>query len=125
VNYPRDIGDLALTLETSEVKGTGRVPDFVVDLSIDLSRIALTIDDGRHKGGLDIAVFCQNADGDGIGDLWQKMDLNLSEPTYQRMLRDGLTYSGRVTVTGPVKHVKVVVYDYASDRIGSVMRQVR
>ena len=53
------------------------------------------------------------------------MDLNLSDATYQRMTRDGITYSGRVVVTGLVKYVKVVVYDYTSDRIGTIMRQVR
>jgi hypothetical protein len=41
------------------------------------------------------------------------------------MLRDGLPYSGRVIVTGLVKHVKVVVYDYATDRVGTITRQVR
>jgi VWFA-related protein len=125
VNYSQDIRDLDLTLKTSEAKGTGRVPDFVVDLTIGIAKIGLTPEDGRHKGGLDIAVFCQNANGDGVGDLWQKMDLNLSETTYQRMLRDGLPYSGRVTVTGLVKHVKVVVYDYATDRVGTITKQVR
>ena len=125
VNYPRDIGDLELSLKTSEVKGSGRVPDFVVDVTIGIANVGLTLEDGRHKGGLDIAVFCQNANGDGVGDLWQKMDLNLSEATYQRMLREGLPYSGRVTVTGIVKHVKIVVYDYATDRVGTIMRHVR
>ena len=112
-------------LKTSEVKGTNRVPDFVVDVTIGIANVGLTLEDGRHKGGLDIAVFCQNANGDGVGDLWQKMDLNLSEATYQRMLREGLPYSGRVTVTGIVKHVKIVVYDYATDRVGTIVRQVR
>ncbi|MGE5834528.1 MAG: VWA domain-containing protein [Acidobacteriota bacterium] len=125
VNYPRDIGDLELILKTSEVKGSGRLPDFVVDVTIGIANVGLTLEDGRHKGGLDIAVFCQNANGDGVGDLWQKMDLNLSAATYQRMLREGLPYSGRLTVTGAVKHVKVVVYDYATDRVGTIMRQVR
>ena len=125
VNYPQDIRDLDLALKTSEVKGSGRVPDFLVDLTIGIAKIGLAPEDGRHKGGLDIAVFCQNANGDGVGDLWQKMDLNLSETTYQRMLRDGLPYSGRVIVTGLVKHVKVVVYDYATDRVGTITRQVR
>lgn len=125
VSYPRDIGDLELILKTSEIKGSGRAPDFVVDLTIGLANVGLALDDGRHKGGLDIAVFCQNANGDGVGDLWQKMDLNLSEATYQRMLREGLPYSGRVTVAGLVKNVKVVVYDYATDRVGTIMRQVR
>ncbi|HYN06646.1 MAG TPA: VWA domain-containing protein [Vicinamibacterales bacterium] len=125
VNYPQDIRDLDIQLKTSEVKGTGRVPDVVVDLTIDISKIGLTIADGRHRGGLDIAVFCQNADGDPVGDLWQKMDLNLSDATHLRMTRAGLSYSGRIPVTGIVKYVKVVVYDYASDRIGTVMRQVR
>jgi VWFA-related protein len=124
-NYTQDINDLPLKLATSEVKGSSRFADFVVNLTIDISQIGLVLDSDRHRGGLDIAVFCQNADGDAVGDLWQKMDLNLSEATYQRMLKEGLTYSGRITVTGLVKHVKVVVYDYASDRVGSILRQVR
>ena len=125
MNYPQDIHDLDLTLKTSEIKASGRAPDFVVDLTIGIAKIGLTLEDGRHKGGLDIAVFCQNANGDGVGDLWQKMNLNLSEETYQRMLREGLPYSGRLTVTSLVKHVKVVVYDYATDRVGTITRQVR
>jgi VWFA-related protein len=125
VNYPQDIRDLDFTLKTSEVKGSGRVPDFVADLTIDIAKIGLTLSDGRHTGGLDIAVFCQNANGDPVGDLWQKMGLNLSDATHQRMMREGLTYSGRMPVTGLVKYVKVVVYDYTSDRIGTIMRQVR
>jgi VWFA-related protein len=125
VNHPQDIRDLNITLETSEVKGSSRFADFVVNLTIDISKISLVLDGSRHRGGLDIAVFCQNADGDPVGDIWQKMDLNLSEATYQQMLKEGLTYSGRVTVTGLVKHVKVVVYDYTSDRLGTVLRQVR
>jgi VWFA-related protein len=125
VNHPLDIKDLEFKLDTSEVKGAGRFPDFVATLSIDISRIGLTLDGGRRKGGLDIAVFCQNADGDAIGDVWQKMDLNLSEATYQRMLKEGLPYSGRITVTGFVKHAKVVVYDYTSDRLGTALKQVR
>ena len=125
VNHPQDIKDLEFKLDTSEVKGTGKFPDFVATLSIDISKIGLTVDGGRRKGSLDIAVFCQNADGDAIGDVWQKMDLNLSEATYQRMLKEGLPYTGRITVTGFVKHAKVVVYDYTSDRLGTALKQVR
>jgi VWFA-related protein len=125
VNYPQDIKDLAIKVETEEVKGSGRFPDFVANLTIDVTKIGLRLDGGRYKGGLDIAVFCQNADGDGVGDIWQKMDLNLSEATYQRMLKDGLSYTGRITVTGLVKHAKIVVYDYTSDRLGTALKQIR
>jgi VWFA-related protein len=125
VSYARDIADLDLELGTAEIKGAGRFPDFAVDLRIDIRKIALTIAEGRHKGALDIAVFCQDAEGNGIGDLWQKMELNLSQATFERMSKEGLSYNGRIPLSGVVKHVKVVVYDYASDRIGTIMRQVR
>jgi VWFA-related protein len=125
VNYRQDIRDLDLTLKAFEARGKGRLPDFVVELTINLAKVGLTIEDGRHKGGLDIAVFCQDANGEGVGDLWQKMNLNLSEATFQRMSKEGVTYTGRITPTRLVKHVKVVVYDYASDRIGTILRQVR
>jgi hypothetical protein len=41
------------------------------------------------------------------------------------MLKDGIAYTGRVTVSRPVKFVKVVVYDFGADRVGTLMRQVR
>ncbi len=125
VSYPRDIKDVDLTLGTAEIKGQGRFPDFAVEVKIDIAKVALTMVDGRHKGALDIAILCQDAAGNGIGDLWQKMDLNLSEATFERMSKDGLTSTAGSPVTGLVKNVKVVVYDYASDRIGTIMRQVR
>ena len=41
------------------------------------------------------------------------------------MLKDGITYSSRVTVARSVKFVKVVVYDFGADRVGTLVRQVR
>jgi hypothetical protein len=41
------------------------------------------------------------------------------------MLRGGVTHTARVRVSKPVAGVKVAVYDYASDRVGTIVRRVR
>ena len=44
---------------------------------------------------------------------------------FQRILASGLTYNGRVGVSAAARHVKVVVYDYGADLIGSAMVQIK
>jgi hypothetical protein len=80
---------------------------------------------GRQLASLDVAVFCQDDSGEPTGDRWETIDLKLLPETHARMLKDGITYTGRVTVARPVKFVKVVVYDFGADRVGTLLRQVR
>jgi len=124
-SYPPEIKDVRFSMKTSVVKGTNKVPDFVVDLTIDASTVGFVAEGGRQLASLDVAVFCQDDNGEPTGDRWETMDLKLLPETHARMLKDGVTYTGRVTVARPVKFVKVVVYDFGADRVGTMMRQVR
>ena len=124
-NYPEEIKDVRFSMKTSVVKGTNRVPDLVVDLTIDAATVGFLLDNGRQLGSLDVAIFCQDADRESAGDRWETIDLKLLPETYARMLKDGVTYSSRVTVAKPVKFVKVVVYDFGADRVGTMVRQLR
>lgn len=124
-SYPAEIKDVRFSLKTSTVKGAGKAPDFVADLVIDASSIGFRADNGRQLASLDIAVFCQDDSGEPTGDRWETLDLKLLPETHARMLKDGITYSSRVTVSKPVKFVKVVVYDFGGDRVGTLLRQVR
>jgi VWFA-related protein len=124
-SYPQEIRDVRFSMRTSVVKGTDRMPDFVVELSIDASTVSFLADGGRQLASLDIAVFCQDEQGDSTGDRWETLDLKLLPDTHARMLKDGITYTGRVTVARAVKFVKVVVYDFGADRVGTMLRQVR
>lgn len=47
------------------------------------------------------------------------MDLKLSDESFRRFQAEGASYTARVPLTGPAIHVKVVVYDYASDLLGT------
>ncbi len=124
-SYPPEIKDVRFSMKTSMAKGTGKVPDFVAEFTIDASTIGFRADSGRQVASLDIAVFCQDENGEPTGDRWETLDLKLLPETHARMLKDGITYSSRVTVAKPVKFVKVVVYDFGGDRVGTVLRQVR
>jgi len=60
-----------------------------------------------------------------IGDESDHLDINVPEATYQQWLQTGLRRTIRVDVPDQPKYVKVVVYDYGSDRVGSVMVAVK
>ena len=121
-NYPQEIKDVRFSMKTSVVKGANRVPDFVVDLTIDASTVGFLLDNGRQLASLDVAIFCQDGNGEPTGDRWETIDLKLLPETHARMLKEGITYSGRVTVSKAVKFVKVVVYDFGADRVGTMVR---
>ena len=55
----------------------------------------------------------------------EKADLRLKDETHARLLKEGFPHSTRVALKGRVRYVKVIVYDYASDRLGSAVVEVK
>ena len=125
-NYDRHIGDIGLTVKASAVeRESGRGRDALVDVKIDPSRVSFTETGDRHVGALNISVFCGDAREKVVGELWNTMDLALTQETYDCFMRDGIPYTARVPLTGELRYVKVIVYDYAADLLGSVITRVR
>jgi hypothetical protein len=77
--------------------------------------------DGRHAGSLDVTVFCGDARENLVGQSTQQMNFKLLDELHRRFLTDGIPYSVRVPVRAPATYVKVVVYDYAADLLGSAV----
>jgi hypothetical protein len=125
ISQVRELRDLPIAMKTSDTTRVDRAFDFVVELTIDPSRVAFVVQGGRHRASLQVAVFCQDAEENPVGDLWQTINLNLTPATFEQLQRHGITHTARVRVTKPVAGVKVVVYDFASDRVGTVVTQVR
>ncbi len=120
VAYDGDVHDLEVSLKASFVKGEGGAkPGMSVEVRIDLARVKFEEVGDRRVAVLDIAVFCSDAEDDLVGDLWRKMDLNLTEDTYRRLMKDGVTYTALVPVKSRPSHVKVVVYDRGADLVGT------
>ena len=74
---------------------------------------------------LDVSVLCQDESGDPTGDLWQRINIRLSPTEWEAAQRAGVTFTLTVPVKAVVKTVKVIVYDFASDRLGSATKIVR
>jgi len=125
VNYGGELNDVPFRLNTSTAKGANRVPDFVAELTIDPSRVTFSEANGGRAAELDVSVLCQDESGDPTGDLWQRINIRLSPAEWESAQRAGVTLTLKVPVKALVKTVKVIVYDFASDRLGSATKIVR
>ena len=103
-----------------DASGAGQVR---VDVTIDTSRLAFELVNGRHVGSVEVAVFAMDNRQRQVVDLWQRVELDLSEATYQKFAAGGIPYNATLQLPAPqqAQAVKVVVYDYAADLVGSVV----
>jgi hypothetical protein len=92
---------------------------------IDISRMGFETEADRRVGSLDIDVFCGSDKEVLVGESWEKASFRLKDETYQRLLKEGYLYTTRVPLKGRARFVKVVVYDYASDRLGTAVLTVK
>jgi VWFA-related protein len=95
-----------------------------VDVEIDFAQIKATAESDRHAAKLEVVVFCSDARQRVVGEKWMTLDLKLKDDTFARALAEGFHHAASVPVSGPVRFVKVVVYDYATGRVGSVIARV-
>jgi hypothetical protein len=96
-----------------------------VDVTIDTTRLTLTPTDGRHAGSVEVAVFTLDGRQRQIQDLWQRLELDLSEATYLKFKAGGIPYSATFPAPPDIRAVKIVVYDYAADLVGSLVLPIR
>jgi hypothetical protein len=125
VNYAQPLNDLPFRLTTSSAKGANRVPDFVAEIALDPSRITFTEVNGSRAAELDVAILCQDVSDDPAGELWQRVNVRLTAAEWAAAQKSGVTLNVRVPVKAIVATVKVIVYDFASDRLGSATKRLR
>lgn len=124
LRYPRLVDDLKLNVTAS----AGRTPDrrhqMTVQVNIDPSTLQVTSMGGERLVSLDVGVFCVDR-GQLVGYIWRRMTLNLDDNRYAQVLQGGLGFTVIVPLQRSAKQVKAVVYDYASDRVGSALPAVK
>jgi VWFA-related protein len=96
-----------------------------VDLTIDVAKLSFTTTPDGRTATVDVQIFCGDAKQQVVGDLRKRFDVTLDDETYRRVLRERLPISVRVPVTAPVKYVKVAVYDYAADLLGTTSLTIK
>jgi VWFA-related protein len=120
-----DINDIKVDFKASDRNENGRRGAYI-EATVDASRIRTVRDaEGRRIVALNLGIFCTDRQRQNTGELWQPIDLRLSEESYAAMMKKGLTFNVVVPVKMPPDNVKLIIYDYAGDLLGSRQRIMR
>jgi hypothetical protein len=124
--YPDSVRDIGLKVRADNPAGARG--DIAVDVKIDAARIAFSsgsgADEGKHVAHLEAVAFALDSKGRVTDERWQAIDLALNDADYDRVRRDGIPYSVRLPGNAASREVKVIVYDYAGDLLGSAVAKV-
>jgi hypothetical protein len=123
--YAPRIEDIKLTLKQPKVAEGGGAPEVTFEMHVDLSRVAFTQVNDRYTAKLELAVFYGNAKQVVIGETWRTVDLNVNAANRERLLREGTPVTVTLPLPAGASDVKVVVYDYGSDLLGTAVAKVR
>ena len=96
-----------------------------VRVRVDVGAIGFAADAGLNAATLDLAFFCGDQDNENVGESWQQLALKLTDADLGRMRTEQLTYVTRIAAKGPANRVRAIVYDFASDRVGSASAPIK
>ena len=123
--FDRPIPDIAIKIDRASASMSGRTGQALIDMTIDVSRVFFEKTEGRQRGSIEVAVFCVAKGDQGIGHSWQTLELNYSDARLAEVKGRGVTHSVTIPLTGQPQAAKVVVYDYGSDLVGTVVTQLK
>lgn len=124
--YGVELRDIPVAIKSATLGGEGLVRQLTVAVTIPPSRIVFQDEAGVHTASLDMVVYWGEEQDRVAGELWQTIDLRLDGESYARFLREGATYTVRISVRlESPKVVKVVLYDPGADIVGSALAPVR
>jgi VWFA-related protein len=117
--FAEPLKDIALTLNQPDVFPGPGGGELTVSGTIDLSRVKFDKVEDRHNATLDIGIYAGDARERVLGETMKKVELRLLEDSYRTTMAKGVPFSARIAYAGEPAYVKVIVYDYASDLLGS------
>ena len=122
-HFVEDIRDIPITARLAAEQGGA--DEIRVEATIDVAKLKFALEDGWHVGAIDVAIFCADARENLVGQTWQKVDLRAREDVYQQMMKTGLPFNARIAIRSQPRYVKVIVYDYGADVLGSAVLKVK
>jgi hypothetical protein len=114
-----------VTVSETAVAGAGNDRALTVRVTGDGSKLKFTTAGGRHLARLDVALFCGDERDRVVGETRQHVKLTLTDGQLGRVMKEGATFPARVAVTAAPRALKVIVYDYGADLVGSSVSKVR
>jgi hypothetical protein len=117
-----DVTDLKVSMKLRDVRQgdrrTVRVEGLVSADQLVFAKVGGS-PDGDQLAALNVAVFCTDERGVSVGELWKTLDVRIPAARLAEARATGLPVFVDVPVTRRPIFVKLVVYDYGSDRLGS------
>jgi VWFA-related protein len=117
--YTGELKDIALTLEAPVVVEDGTVLE--VRGRLDASRLKFASENGQLVGSLDIGIFAGDEKEQVIGETLKRIELKLTPEQHATLMKEGAPLNSRITISGVPRFVKMVVYDYAADLVGTAV----
>jgi VWFA-related protein len=116
--YADEIPDIRLDATATE-RRTGTARDVEIAVTVDLARVRFDREGDRYAGTIELAAFCLDRRGRPIGDVWQTFQLTATDAELDQLRREGMKIAMRVPVVAEADTVKLVIYDYGADLVGS------
>ena len=124
-NLPRAIDDLKMRVVKTTVESGPDGMRLSVDMRIGPGAVKFAQQDGGYLGRVDALYFCADAKEQLVGENWQTLDFKLTDENYQKFMREGVGYTIYVPLKADAKYLKVILYDYGADLVGSAMVELK
>ena len=96
-----------------------------VTVTIDGSGLTFEKQGDRWVGEIDVVVLCGTRNQKVTGTLTQRMTLGMDDARYNVATTTGIPYTVTVPVSERSANVKVLVYEFASDKMGTVVASIK
>jgi VWFA-related protein len=106
-----------------ETYGTDGRKQVRIELRIAAGEVHFQTANELRTGSLLIAIFCLDEKGNLVGEVWKRMDLELKDAEYKKLMQSGITFSAIIPLEAPGQTLRAFVYDLKNRRFG--MRQVK
>ncbi len=124
LNYGGDVRDLRLSATLTDGK-EGSTRTVTAEVTIDATRLVFARSGDRYIAALNLMVQCADFYGKNVGETWQSTDLKIPASRMDEIRKNGVTVTIRLAVAQPPKSAQIIVYDYGSDLLGSITRNMR
>lgn len=113
---------IVLQLKRATRTNDGKV---AVELHIEPSQVAFTAARRRHLASLDVSIWITDRQGANVGTITDRIDLQLTDESYAKLVKQNIVFTRTVPVTGTPSDVRAGVYDYDNDRVGAVSKRIQ
>lgn len=125
LSYDSNAKDIPLTVKATLLPRLGVRGQVNVEVIVGAAPLGLTLKDGIRTGQIELQIYCGDAREQIVCDFGERLDLSAGDALYDDWLKNGIRRLARVPLFEDPKYLKVVVYDYGSDRVGSFMLKLK